>query len=177
MLMENHSWESFPEFEENMYDITDEKRLFVEPDDHENFQFVQNGKKKFPELFDDHIKSIDKALHSANPTKDSPLVIASMADIDELFSSVGTKMFPTGTRDRTDLRDKMILVYVGGMVRWRASLCDESEGWVVYRQDSGKSDKWTDRNITKSYYWKEPTPTKKLATSSEIAALKAKINK
>jgi hypothetical protein len=70
----------------------------------------------------------------------------------------------------------LILIYVGGMVRWRASTRDATEGWKCYRQETGKKDQWSGRSITKSFYWKEPLPSREPATAAQLDALRIKTN-
>jgi hypothetical protein len=99
-------------------------------------------------------------------------------DVEHIWTSA-EMVFPTHllTGRALDHANELQLKFVGGLVRFRISLRDET--WLVFRRESGMYNKYTGKEITISEYWINEAfvmPEKQKATSFAISDLQRKFN-
>lgn len=163
-----------------LIDVTNTDTL-IRPQDAESFELIQSAKKQLGNVrFSKCCKIIDKELdrltelgESKNKlvfTKAGFMVGRSPSapedDVTYIWDSAEIAYPALISENHYDeIAIETQLKFVGGFVRWRISLRDET--WLVYRQPSGKYNKHTGREITVSEYWVNddfvfsPTPKRK----------------
>jgi hypothetical protein len=151
-----------------LYDVTIPFRpTLVKPKDAASYDLLCKARKNIGEIrFQKDCRIIDAALEK--------LVVEGQAKNKLIFTKAGFLVghqsqaphvevqhvwdsaefaFPSQmTLNRTDeLAAECQLKFVGGLVRWRISMLDDT--WLVYRRESGKFNKFTGKEITVSEYW------------------------
>jgi hypothetical protein len=145
-----------------LYDVTHvNKEVLVKPADAENYDVLQGALRVLDaRRFAKDIRIIDEALQQAIQhansknklvfTKTGILVgyksVTPTADTNHIWESA-LLAYPGNDEHANELQ----LRFVGGMVRWRIAVLPEM--WLVYRRESGKINKFTDKEIRVSEYW------------------------
>lgn len=139
----------------------------VKPQDAESYELLVKAKKELGTLrFGKDCRTIDAELErlitvgaATNKlvfTKTGFITghqsVAPHKDVQHIWDSA-EMVFPCRmTLNRIDeAAAEAQLKMVGGLVRWRISLLDDT--WLVYRRPSGKYNKFTGKEITISEYW------------------------
>lgn len=149
-----------------LIDIT-HKPTKVRPQDAESYELLQKAKKQLGSIrFSKDCRIIDAELDrivqlgQANNklvfTKAGFIAGHSSSaphkDVQHIWDSAEISFPSTLTLNRIDeVAAEAQLKFIGGLVRWRISLRDET--WLVYRQPSGKYNRNTGKEITISEYW------------------------
>ena len=138
----------------SLYDVTTPKVSLVKTKDAENYEVIQAvPRKTHPLTWARIVKTVDDAIDDATMSWDQKLVWTKSAALFG-YESVGPKRHIDHLWEHVQNavgQDKECLMAVGGLLRWRIS--GRSEQWIVYRQDSGKTDPLTGKKITISEYW------------------------
>lgn len=139
-----------------LYDVTNANEVLVRPSDAESYEVLQAVKRKTLKVtFDKITRTVDQAVDSVKPTNKSKLIwtrsaalfghgsMQPKANVDHVWDNV---IAAVGD-------DKQCLRAVGGLLRWRISLRDET--WLVYRRKdvNGRLDPDTGKVISISEYW------------------------
>lgn len=137
-----------------LFDVTNSKVSRVNPKDAANYDVIQAVKRKVRVItWEKIIRTVDGGIDWSIDSGEGRLVWSKSAS---LFGNTS----PLPKRDVDHLwewvidsvgSDKECLQAVGGLLRWRTSLRDET--WLVFRKDSGEIDPVTGKNITISEYW------------------------
>lgn len=159
-----------------LFDVTNTRASKVKPEDAEEYEVLAKLKRDLdPKTFSRILKTVDEAIDSLNPSRSSSLVWTRSAalfghgsqrphkQIEHLWKNIESVVGP----------DKLALKAVGGFLRWRISLRDQT--WLVYRSDSDKRDPDTGKLITISEYWIDdtfaPPPPKARAPKTSLQDL------
>lgn len=139
-----------------LYDVTNPREVLVHPSDAESYEVLQAVKRKtHTATFDKITRTVDQAIDSVKPTNKSKLIwtrsaalfghgsMQPKANVDHVWDNV---IAAVGD-------DKQCLRAVGGLLRWRISLRQET--WLVYRRKdpNGRLDPDTGKVISISEYW------------------------
>lgn len=137
-----------------LYDVTHAKAVLVKVKDAEAYEVILAVKRRVPSVtWARIVKTVDEAIDSCEPSAVNKLVWTKMgalfgnahmqpgARVDHLWEKV---IGAVGD-------DKNCLKAVGGLLRWRISVREET--WLVYRRDTDECDPVTGKVITVSEYW------------------------
>jgi hypothetical protein len=136
-----------------LYDVTN-RDTWVDPEEAEAFDTIVALKRDLPaNTFDRLVKTVDEMIESVDPTDTSKLV---WTKAGALFGhgSEGPKKWIEHLWEKViDVvgPDRLCLIAVGSLLRWRISL--RSETWLVYRRESGSKDPMTGKPVLISEYW------------------------
>lgn len=146
-----------------LYDVTN-REVEVSSDDASSYEVIEALRRHLPKsTFDRLVKTVDEMIDQLRPSEKSKFVWTRMAAILGR-GSLGPKKHIDHLWDKVISvvgEDRLSLMAVGGLLRWRISL--RQEMWLVYRRDSDEQDKETGKLITVSEYWINPkyVPEKK----------------
>jgi len=150
-----------------LYDVT-HKDVLVKPSDASNYDLLVKAREMIGTLrFNKDIQIFDSAIDKvvSQATDKNKLIFTKAGFIVGHQSTVLVVKDQRHVWDSADLAfpchldgnridehaAETQLKFVGGMMRWRISLRDET--WLVYRRPSGTYNKLTGKEITVSEYW------------------------
>jgi hypothetical protein len=152
-----------------LYDVTHKKDVLVKPKDSENYDVLQAALRNLDtRRFAKDVRIVDEALQQsvdrANAqnklvfTKTGILVghhsVTPTADTNHIWDSAEIayplKHLNPGS-NAAALAGELQLKFVGGLVRWRISVLPDV--WLVYRRESGSTNRFTGKEILVSEYW------------------------
>jgi hypothetical protein len=151
-----------------LYDVTNHTPKLVKPQDSESYEVIQKAKKevgslRFKKDCDISDVAIDSVIDKAKAGNKLAFLkagivfgqssqLCTVKDYNHIWDTAEIAYPTTGTTGRQrDLLGEYQLRFVGGLLRWRVALQDDT--WLVYRRDSGTFNKYTGEEIKISEYW------------------------
>ena len=149
-----------------LYDVT-HREVLVNPNDSENYDVIQSAMRELnAKRFKKDCDIIDEAIQAAIDlatannrlcfTKVGIMLghssLLSVKDANHVWNSAAIA-YPESTLKGADNSQvgELQRKFIGGLLRWRIAL--RGETWLVYRRESGKINKHTEKEIRVSEYW------------------------